>query len=65
MENEEVINNRYETEYNVYLFNGRVAKVAAKKIVITKEDITFYDYYGCVSGSFKKDFITCYMASSN
>ena len=61
----EIIVNKYEQKYVVRLLSGyfnfskeiMTVELKAKQIVRTREMTTFYDYYGCVSGSFRNDLI--------
>ena len=59
--------NKYEQTYNVKIIDDSVfppktynCVVRAKKIVTTDDDITFIDYYGCVSGCFRRKFVIGY-----
>lgn len=61
---EEVIDMRYESKYCVHTIdpfnNYRMTIIKAKKIVIGDGYMTFYDYYGSISGSFRNDILLGY-----
>ena len=59
--------NKYTRKYNVKISDKSVypprtynCVVEAKRIVVTDTDITFFDYYNCVSGYFNKDSVIGY-----
>lgn len=61
------INMKYECDYIVetidptnLLGGSKKTKLKAKKIVVTETDTIFYDYYGCVSGCFRNQFLIGY-----
>lgn len=69
----EEIKLRYETKYDVYVYDPTdtygsrkiVVHLMAKSIKKTETEVTFYDYNGCVSGCFKTDMILFYIQSKN
>ena len=65
-------NMKYECSYVVetidptnLLRGTKTTKLKAKKIVVTETDTTFYDYYGCVSGYFRNQFLLGYVQTED